>query len=573
MQPVNATTRIITGTDTTGAKVDVDWEKRYHYADLQKQFKDLNEAYPKYSELSTIGKTWLDRDMMCMTITDESVSDKNKIETAVFGNIHGGEGESAACAMYSAWYLLENSGNKQIQDLLKNYIIYVIPVINPDGYEQSFLVRTRENANPFVKDPDGDGIPYNDNAKDINHDGMIGTVSALSFADPENPKTAGTIGTESSDDNGDGILGNDLQNSGIDLNRNFDYKWGEDGRMDTEGPSAASEPETQAVQDFLAAHSDIKGLVTLHTGIQTVLYPWGWQSELDDPDNAEDIAFMKETSNKMAKACAVGTKRNFYAKQSYYDYQTYSELIDYAYGLYGMHSYTIEVYCGGQYKDRDGNLLSKYNKTYDPLELGENRQCERICSWNDTLPAKITKNYSHERALGIFEANGIDPEKVQVSSGRGSNITYRPWGEDEGIQISYSAEQQMRGKAPEDQDEMVTGVMHGIMAMFDSEEAGIAQKKIANAKAAKVYGVKAVSKNQRFTVTWKKNSDVTGYQVKYARKGSTKYYTLKSTTYTKAVSKKLKRGVTYKFKVRPYTTIDGTKYYGKYSSVVVKKCR
>ncbi len=51
-----------------------------------------------------------------------------------------------------------------------------------------------------------------------------------------------------------GILGNDPKGSNIDMNRTFDYLWGEDGVMDSEGESPASEPEIQAVQNFIKAH-------------------------------------------------------------------------------------------------------------------------------------------------------------------------------------------------------------------------------------------------------------------------------------------------------------------------------
>ena len=462
----------ITGVNPDGAKVAVDWNTRYHYADLQQQFADLNEAYPEYSELSTIGKTYRERDLICMTITDESVAAKKKTEVTVFGNIHGGEGESAACAMYSAWYLLENSANPQIQDLLKKYIVYVIPVINPDGYEQSFLYRTRENANPEFCDKDGDGIPYGDNYADINGDGMIGTVAPLNF-DPETgaasiPNRA-SFGTESLDSNGNGRLGDDPQNSGIDLNRNFDYLWGQDGRMDTEGPSAASELETQAIQNFVDSHKDMAGLITLHTGIQCTLYPWGYRAyDPEDPQDVEELGFMKETATAMSTAIKEATGRNFYAKQSFFDYQTYSELIDYAYGLYGIHAYTIEVYCGGSYNR--GGRTSEYDpdlEVYDPD--GPNSIMPDICCWNNTLPSTKTVDYTHAEAVAMFEAAGIDYSKLYYTARVDGVQQQIPWGEDQGIRITYNSTQQMCGKAPEEQDVMVTGVMEGILTMFYSE--------------------------------------------------------------------------------------------------------
>ena len=94
LSQASAAEKMITGVAPDGAKVAVDWNVRYPYADLEKQFQDLNAAYPQYSELESIGKTYQDRDMMCMTITDEAIPAAKKTEVTVFGNIHGGEGES-----------------------------------------------------------------------------------------------------------------------------------------------------------------------------------------------------------------------------------------------------------------------------------------------------------------------------------------------------------------------------------------------------------------------------------------------------------------------------------------------
>lgn len=462
--------KLYTGTDVDGAKVSIDWNTRYHYEDLQQQFKDLAKAYPDLSELTTIGKSTEERDLMCMTITDPSVKDEKKTKAAVFGCIHGSEGESASCAMYAAWYLLENSADKQVADLLKNNIVYVIPVINPDGYEESFVYRTRECLEPM--DHDGDGVPFNDGYEDINGDGMIGTVYAI---DPETSEITGIIGEESKDANRDGILGNDPRNGEIDLNRNFDYHWDMEDPYYKKGPSAASEPETQAIQEFIDEHSDLNCFVTLHSGYQSVLYPWCWQAASDDPDNADDLAFMREAAGAIAKACAAGTHRNFYARQSYDDYQTFSEMIDYAYGLYGIHGYTIEVCCQGTY-EWDG-VSSEYDENYDPLELADDMMAESICCWNNTLPEDIIVDYTHEEALELFEKNGIDPKALvvtdvpQYDAETGEIVeSTRNWKKNEGIRIYTAAVQQMCGKAPEDQDEMVTGIMDGILAMLDSEK-------------------------------------------------------------------------------------------------------
>ena len=75
--------------------------------------------------------------------------------------------------------------------------------------------------------------------------------------------------------NGDGTYG-------VDLNRNFGFAWGYDnlgssptpGSETYRGPSAFSEPESQAVRD-LALLKNYKTHFNLHSYQNAFLYPWG----------------------------------------------------------------------------------------------------------------------------------------------------------------------------------------------------------------------------------------------------------------------------------------------------------
>ena len=88
-----------------------------------------------------------------------------------------------------------------------------------------------------------------------------------------------------------------------------------------------------------------------------------------------------------------------------------------------------------------------------------------------------------------------------------------------------------------------------------------------------VSGLKVTSKAKKFTVTWKKNSKASGYQVQYRKKGAKKFTNLKTLTKTKVVSKKLKKGKKYQFKVRTYKTINDKKVYGKWTVVKTVMCK
>ncbi len=78
------------------------------------------------------------------------------------------------------------------------------------------------------------------------------------------------------------------------------------------------------------------------------------------------------------------------------------------------------------------------------------------------------------------------------------------------------------------------------------------------------------------TVTWKKLSKVSGYQVKYSLKKSfknSKIKTVKSYKTTSLKIKELKAGKRYYVKVRAYKVANGKRVYGKYSKVLKVKIK
>lgn len=81
--------------------------------------------------------------------------------------------------------------------------------------------------------------------------------------------------------------------SGVDLNRNYGYKWGGQGASRQPcaetfaGSGPFSEPETKAVQDFLTSSAaNFKGSLSFHSYGQYILYPWGYDRKVP-PDHAD----------------------------------------------------------------------------------------------------------------------------------------------------------------------------------------------------------------------------------------------------------------------------------------------
>ena len=77
-------------------------------------------------------------------------------------------------------------------------------------------------------------------------------------------------------------------------------------------------------------------------------------------------------------------------------------------------------------------------------------------------------------------------------------------------------------------------------------------------------------KNRNVTLTWKKQSGISGYEIYMSTKKSSGYKkikTVKKASSVKYTKNTLKVGKRYYFKVRAYKVVDGKKVYGKYSAI------
>lgn len=358
--------RILAGDDATFSTADLlaspdddpvaFWNKRYTYEQLESLFDSLANNYPTFVKKYPIGHTWRERTLWCLELTaPNGKADKTPI--SVLANIHGGEQESGTTAAYLTWWLLANYGKDQdATQILDNYIVYSVPVINADGYAHTIKTgySTRQNARPV--DRNNNGTAFSDPYSDITGDGFIGQLYAGdNGTTPPTRNSSTLIGYESPDWDNNLKTGDDPQYSDIDMNRTFDHMWHlyepDTGRgantWTNAGPQAASEPEIVAVQNFLN-HIRPVALISGHTGIQCVLWPWCYT-----PEPTADNEFFVKTGTAMAKAFGDttvpvrGEKCTYYAMQSYNDYPTSSELIDWAYARLGTHAYTVEVYSNG----------------------------------------------------------------------------------------------------------------------------------------------------------------------------------------------------------------------------------
>jgi zinc carboxypeptidase/all-beta uncharacterized protein/BACON domain-containing protein len=230
--------------------------------------------------------------------------------------IHARELTTSELALRFIDYLLNGYGTDgDATWLLDEHLIVVVPVVNPDGRrlaEQSYSQR-----------------------KNLN-DSYGGNCS-----NPPSP----------------------TDQYGVDLNRNYDFKWGTINSPATPlcsqtypGPSPASEPETASVQNLVRslfadqrgpsdtdpAPPDTTGVfLTLHSYSNLVLWPWGWTGEL--APNAQTLSLI---GRKLA------SYNGFTPQQSIALYPTSGTTDDWGYGELGIPAMTFEVgpttgSCGG----------------------------------------------------------------------------------------------------------------------------------------------------------------------------------------------------------------------------------
>ncbi|KAF8977047.1 hypothetical protein BGZ46_007703 [Entomortierella lignicola] len=212
-------------------RVDFDtWFNNYHtHAEIKDFFLQLSDDYPELiTFIPSIGKTVEERDIFAIKLTakekDGSVKEKPQIWWQ--GLQHAREWAGGSTVQYLTHHLVTNYGRENnITDILKNTEFIIVPIMNLDGYDYTW------SKNRLWR---------------------------------KNRRSVG------------------LGAFGVDLNRNWDDHFAEGGSSGFpwsetyHGPSAASEPEVQALQDFFSAQKRIVGAIDFHCYSQLVLRPEGW---------------------------------------------------------------------------------------------------------------------------------------------------------------------------------------------------------------------------------------------------------------------------------------------------------
>lgn len=252
-----------------------DWNHYHNYTEIVNTLLYLNNTYPNIVDVFSIGKSWQNRDIYCVRLTNES-NTHPKSKVFFVGYHHAREPISAELALYFVVNAITKFGtNTTITRMLTYTEIYIVVALNVDGF--NVVKRNewqRKNARPI--DEDGDGKVDEDPPDDENGNGYI---EDLFF---DNGIYYKFIRWEGVDDDHDGRFNEDWI-GGVDLNRNYGYQWnatcqsGSDNKSaeDYRGPAPFSEPETQAIRDLALQHN-FKYAISFHSGAELILYPWAY---------------------------------------------------------------------------------------------------------------------------------------------------------------------------------------------------------------------------------------------------------------------------------------------------------
>lgn len=199
------------------------------------EFEEMNNLYPNLiSAMEPISdfETFQGRNLYIARLSDNPNIDEDEPEILYTAIHHAREPESISQLIFYVWYLLENyDTDPEVQTILNNTELYILPLVNPDGYNY--------NA---TTNPDGGGF-WRKNRRD----------------------------------HGDGTFG-------VDPNRNYGVEWGTEGiSFDTNsdvycGTEAFSEPENQAVK-WLCENHEFRMALNNHTYSELLLYPYGYALE------------------------------------------------------------------------------------------------------------------------------------------------------------------------------------------------------------------------------------------------------------------------------------------------------
>ena len=275
----------------------------YTLLQAEAQMDTLRNMYPGFvSQKDSIGASIEGRTIWAFKVSDNPGIDEDEPEVLYTGLTHAREPLSMMNLFFFVRWLCENySSDVTAGFLVDHREMWFVPIINPDGYAYNETIA-----------PNGGGM-HRKNRR-------------------PNPDDSNC---------------NEGTDQGVDLNRNYGYHWGPNYSGSSGNPcsgiyrgtSAFSEPETEAISDFILSRQ-FKNALHYHSYSNVLIHSWGDGTLPDEPD----LSTLREIGAEMTRAngYAVGTGMETIG------YGVNGDAVDWTYGSAGLLSYTPEV---GSYAD------------------------------------------------------------------------------------------------------------------------------------------------------------------------------------------------------------------------------
>lgn len=345
------------------------YEYFHTYAEMEAVLDNVVAAHPNIARKVSIGRSVEGRHIWAIKLTrnvDEPTA--GRPEVMINGLMHARERASSELAIYTLQVLANNyglSGNlgSRVTRILNSTVVWVIPMMNPDGAEYDFaggtFQRWRKNRQP------------------------LSNSSAV----------------------------------GIDLNRQFGYTWnccggssGNPGSENYRGPSAFSTPEARAYRDFLSSRrvngeQRISQVLSLHAAGRKVLFPYAYTARDLPPDMSGD-----DRRAFVALARGMASRNGYGAQQAGDWYVVDGDQDDHAYGVHGIFALTLEMAKGS---------AKRYYPSRSELNADLNRNRNAVLWFLEQADcpyraANLGTKYCADSASSVAFAQTIyDPSAVQ----------------------------------------------------------------------------------------------------------------------------------------------------------------
>jgi hypothetical protein len=267
-----------------------DFYHYYEYDELTNFLKDMNEAYPELTEIRSLCKSDMGRDVWMFVINNPRTGDETDKPGFFLNQIHSSEVIAAMSCCYTIWDLLENYGKREeITAAVDDLVWYIVPRLDVDGAE-AYLTGKPAGEDPNPLDDDGDFLFDEDTPEDIDGDGSIVQMRQkdaegewkISEKDPRimvrkaPDETGGTYYktySEGIDNDGDGKINEDGFRMRFLSNRNYPGNWRPATIQGGAGRYPMEEKTTRAEVDFAATHLNIAIYLQHHCCGRVILRP------------------------------------------------------------------------------------------------------------------------------------------------------------------------------------------------------------------------------------------------------------------------------------------------------------